>query len=172
MKNVILRSWSLDDIYYLQSFANNINISQFLRDKFPFPYTENDAVSFLKYAINSNSKYLLAIEVDKVAIGGIEVELMQDVYSINGELGFWVAEPYWKNGIATEAIRQIVLKVFNETSIERIFARTFATNYASIILLEKCGFVKEAEFKNTLIKFDKIYDEHVFAIRRENRDYI
>jgi len=79
-------------------------------------------------------------------------------------LGRW----YWGQGFAKSAILQITNKVFAETHITRIIAKTFGENIASQNLLLKYGFLKEAEFKDALLKDGKIYDEYVFTLKRKN----
>ncbi len=40
-------------------------------------------------------------------ISGIGLILNNDVYVMSGEIGYWLAEPYWGQGIATEAVRTV-----------------------------------------------------------------
>lgn len=168
MGEVKIRKWKIRDAESLQKNANNKSVSRFLLDRFPYPYTMESARNFLEFATNSQIKYLFAIEVNQELAGGIEIQLLTENYVNNGELGFWLGEAYWGQGIAKSAIVQITNKVFAETHITRIIAKTFGENIASQNLLLKCGFSKEAEFKDALLKDGKIYDECVFTLKRKN----
>lgn len=161
-----LRAWNIADVKSLAHFANNEAIASMVKDQFPHPYTEENAVFFLEnIAIPAEGK-IFAIEVDGQAIGGIGIHLQDDVYRKNAELGYWIGEEYWGRGIATKAIKQIVDYGFNQFDIVRIFAGVFATNIGSIKALEKVGFIKEATLKDTVFKRGKFLDEHIYAIRK------
>ena len=82
------------------------------------------------------------------------------------ELGYWLAEPFWGNGIITEAIQQIVKYGFETFDITRIFARPYGYNIASQKALEKAGFTLEARFVDTFFKNGKFEDEWVYAVRK------
>jgi RimJ/RimL family protein N-acetyltransferase len=100
MGEVIIRKWKISDAESLQKNANNKSVSRFLLDRFPYPYTMESALNFLEFATNSPFKYLFAIEVDQELVGGIEIQLLTENYVNNGELGFWLGEAFWGQGIA------------------------------------------------------------------------
>ena len=49
--NFKLRPWQLSDIESLTKYANNINLTTFFTNRFPIPYTENDAKNFIEIAL-------------------------------------------------------------------------------------------------------------------------
>lgn len=163
-----LRPWKKDDIRSLVKFANNWNISKNMTDKFPFPYSEENAKTFIEYATKDNPVHIFAIEIDGNAAGGIGIHLQDDIHRKNAELGYWLAEPYWGRGIISCAIKQIVDFGFKTYDITRIFARPFGTNIASQKVLEKNNFILEGKFEKVLIKNGELEDELIYAIRREN----
>lgn len=81
-------------------------------------------------------------------------------------MGYWLAEVYWGEGIITRAIPQMVWYGFQNWDIDRIFARPYGSNKASLRVFEKCGFVLEVRFKKTFYKNGHYEDELVYAIRR------
>lgn len=48
-KRLILREWEYSDIDDLVEGLNNINVSKWMAS-IPFPYFENDALSFIRHA--------------------------------------------------------------------------------------------------------------------------
>jgi [ribosomal protein S5]-alanine N-acetyltransferase len=160
-----LRSWKNDDCYSLVNYANNYNIARFMTDKFPYPYTMDDAVNFIEMASLSLPSNILAIEVDGKAVGGIGIHIQPDIYQKNAEMGYWLGEPFWGKGIITNAITQMVDYAFKHWSINRIFARPFGTNLASQRVLEKAGFLLEGKFEKTLYKNGEYMDELIYATR-------
>lgn len=161
-----LRPWSPADLPSLVQAANNQEIAQYLRNVFPHPYTEADGLAFIALATNQVSDCILAIEVDGLAVGSIGLHPQSDIHCKNAELGYWLAQPFWGRGIITQAVQQMVNYGFQTFDITRIFARPFGTNRASQRVLEKAGFVLEAQFAQTLFKNNEFLDEWVYAVRR------
>ncbi|NNK88321.1 MAG: GNAT family N-acetyltransferase, partial [Flavobacteriaceae bacterium] len=93
--------------------------------------------------------------------------LQADIHRENAEIGYWLAEPFWGQGIITDAIKQAIDFAFANLEIDRIFARPFGTNLASQKVLEKNNFILEARFENVLLKNDERLDELIYAIRRD-----
>lgn len=56
------------------------------------------------------------------------------------EVGYWVAKPYWNQGICTEALRLMLDYCINEKRFENIWSDHFTGNPASGRVMEKCGF--------------------------------
>lgn len=163
----ILRPWTINDLDNLVGFANNNNIAKFMTNQFPHPYTREAGEKFIAYAMQGNPVNIFAIEVDGKAVGGIGIHPSSDIECKNAEMGYWLAEPYWGNGIITQAIKQMIEYGFKNFDINRIFARPFGTNNASQKVLEKAGFVLEASFDKTYFKNGEYLDELVYAIRKK-----
>jgi len=163
--NFTLRPWNLADISSLVNYANNWNIAKNLTDKFPFPYSEPDAISFIEFATRDKPIHIFAIEIMGQAAGGIGIHPQDDIHKKNAELGYWLAEPFWGRGIMTNGVKQMVDFAFNTFDINRVFARPFGTNNASQRVLEKAGFTLEGRFKNTLYKNGEYQDELIYAVR-------
>jgi RimJ/RimL family protein N-acetyltransferase len=162
-----LRSWDFDDRESLVYHANNYNIARYMTDRFPFPYTLQDASSFIEMASTGRPPNILAIEVEGKAVGGIGLHMQPDIYRKNAEMGYWLGEPYWGKGIITNAIIEMTRYGFANWDINRIFARPFGTNKASQRVLEKAGFTLEGKFEKSLYKNNEYLDELIYAIRRK-----
>ena len=163
----ILRPWKLSDAQSLAKHANNKKIADNLRDAFPHPYPLEKAELFINYINTSSKNIALAICVDDIAVGGIGIHLMDDVYRCSAELGYWLGEDYWNRGIVTEAVKELVNFTFENYSINRIYAGTFEYNKTSMRVLEKCGFSHEAIHRKAVIKNGVIIDEHIWAIIKD-----
>src|SRR5512146_955322 len=99
-----LRPFRAEDADSLTHHANNRKISMRVRDRFPYPYTRQDAKQFLGAVTrldHNATEFVLAIEVDGQAVGGIGVILGTDIERISGELGYWLGEQYWGRGVVT-----------------------------------------------------------------------
>lgn len=167
-KEIKLRPWRMEDLNNLVMYANNFNIAKNLTDKFPFPYNIEVGKAFIESANKNVPICIFAIEIDGQAVGSIGIHPQDDIHRKNAELGYWLAEPFWGQGIVSSAIKQIIDFAFKTFEIERIYARPFETNIPSQRVLEKNNFVLEGKFEKTLIKNGVLLDELIYAIRREN----
>ena len=164
-----LRPWKMSDLESLVKNANNWEIAKYLTDKFPYPYTKESGVKFIEFASSAKPIHVFAIEIQGEACGGIGIHPQDDIQIKNAELGYWLAEPFWGNGIVTKAIKEMVEFGFNTFKINRIFARPFGSNIGSQRVLEKTGFVLEGKFENTIWKKGRYEDELIYAIRRDEK---
>lgn len=150
----------------IQQLANSYAIAKNLRDVFPHPYTIEDAVSFLELASNGSLGYILGIYDNNTFVGCCSLIPQHDVYRINAEIGYWIGESYWGKGYATEAVKLLIDSAFDELDLLRVYAYVFEYNTGSMRVLEKVGFEKEAIIKYSIIKEGKVFDEHLYSIRK------
>jgi RimJ/RimL family protein N-acetyltransferase len=157
----------MEDLPSLLKYADNFNIWINLRDGFPHPYTEEAGRGWLEMAQRDDRNLLLAIEIDGEAVGGIGAHFHDDVYRINAEIGYWLAEPFWGRGIVTRSVEMLTAHLFeNYPQIQRVYADLFAPNRASARVLEKCGFHLEAVHNQSVIKNGVILDEERWVRNR------
>ena len=74
------------------------------------------------------------------------------------EVGYWVGQPYWGQGFATEATKAALAWAFATFEMDAIRARHFVGNEASAQVLKKCGFTYTGE---TMQVFSKSLDREV-----------
>lgn len=161
---ILLRPWQQNDAEPLVALANNKKIWDNMRDYFPHPYTESDAQEWL--ALNAGVTPVLnfVIEVDGQLAGGIGMVPKTDVYRNNMEIGYWLGEPYWGKGIATQSIALICNIIWkNHLHINRIYAEVFENNKASMRVLQKNGFELESVRKKAVIKNNLLMNDYVWA---------
>ncbi|MGH1387787.1 GNAT family N-acetyltransferase [Kordia sp.] len=161
-EKIKIRSLSSLDISELAKLANNKKVWDNLRDSIPNPYSKNDADFFINLTEQEKPKQNFGIDYKGKLCGIIGIIIQKDVYRKSAEIGYWIGEPYWGNGIATKAIALITDYGFNTLDLNRIYAGVFEYNIASMKVLEKNGFKKEGIFKNAILKNEKFYDEHRF----------
>jgi len=167
--NIILRPLRLDDASRLALLANNKKIADNLRDRFPHPYTLQDAKDFLAMNLPLKPVQLFAIEYNGVHVGNVGVHPMDDVYRKSAEIGYFLGEEYWNKGIMSRAVKLAIDYAFAELDVVRIFTGIFDFNTASGRVLEKCGFKKEAVFEKAVFKNGNFYDEIRYAIIKNSK---
>jgi RimJ/RimL family protein N-acetyltransferase len=163
LRTCTVRNWETRDLASLVRHANNRRIWLNLRDRFPHPYTRQDGIAFLTHARAAVPQTFFAIEVDGAAAGGIGFVLQPDVERVSAEIGYWLGEPFWGRGIASEALAAVTAYAIAAHGLTRVFALPFASNAVSARVLEKCGYVLEARLVRSAIKDGAIVDQLQYA---------
>lgn len=148
----------------LQVLGNNRAIAQNLRDVFPNPYTLKDAADFINLANKGILGYTFGIFTGDTFIGIGSIVPQEDVYRNNGEIGYWIGEPYWGKGYGTEAVKLLTLFAFEELHLLRVFANVFSQNAASMKVLEKAGYSLEAILRSSVLKNGIVSDGYLYSI--------
>jgi len=147
-----MRPWRVGDECSLQENADNPRFNENLRDRFPSPYTLEDARQWIEATGKQKPPSNFAIEVSGKAVGAIGLDLQDDVHRRSAEIGYWLGEPYWGRGIMTAAVRAMTDYGFATFDICRIFATVYEWNPASARVLEKAGFEFEARLRKSVTK--------------------
>ena len=163
LKRCTIRDWRIDDAESLAKHANNRRVSINLRDRFPYPYQIENAQSFIEGAISKGREKSHCIEINGSAVGGIGITIGEDVHRLTAEMGYWLAEDFWGQGIMSEVVPAFVNHCFEKFSLKRIYATTYATNSASARVLEKSGFQFEGRLHKHVIKDGQILDSLLYA---------
>lgn len=165
----IIREFTLDDAPSLANFANNRKIWAGVRDRFPHPYSLQDARDFITRVNEEPPATSFAIEIDAEAVGAIGIipQDQDDVYRYSAELGYWIGEPFWGKGLMTAMVRLFVAEMFQRFNVWRIYAGVYSNNHASMRVLEKAGFKREGVLRKAAFKDGKVLDEVRFSILKE-----
>lgn len=161
----VIRELCKEDAPVLAHYANNRKIWNNVRDEFPHPYHLKDAEQYISSVLEDKTLSKFAIANEKELIGAIGIHPKQQAnYRFTVEIGYWLGEAHWGKGIASEAVRAIVQYAIQELSCQKIYAEVYEHNQASMRVLEKAGFEKEAILKREIIKNGKFIDVHRYAI--------
>ena len=163
-----IRKWALSDAKDLAVALSNPRVLDNLRDGLPYPYMEQDGAEFISAMLSADAQetFAFAITVDGRAIGSIGVFRQGNIHRQTAELGYYIAEEYWGQGITTEAVKQICAYVFEKSNILRIYAEPFAHNAASCRVLEKAGFHYEGTLRSNAVKNGKVLDMRMYSLLR------
>ncbi len=159
--NFLLRPWREGDEFSLAEHANNRKIWLNVRDRFPHPYSFDNAVQWIQKAKHSKTDF--AIEYEGNAVGAIGLILKEDVHRHSAEIGYWLGERYWNKKIMSEAVRAITEYAFSNFDVCRVYAGLFEYNDASAKVLEKNGYTLEARLQKAISKEGTTYDELMYA---------
>lgn len=161
--DVKLRPWRREDASQLAAIANNKKIWLNVRDRFPHPYTVNDALEWIAYCSQQLPQQNFAVEYKGQVAGSVGVLLKDDVYRKTIEIGYFIGESFWGKGIATQAVGLLMDHIEKEHDAVRVCAEVFEHNTASMRVLEKNGFNLESIRIKSVIKNHQILNDHVWV---------
>jgi len=135
--------------------------------RIPYPYTADDAETFISIAAEATAKHGHPVhfairEEDDQLIGGCGFDGLS--YGHRAEIGYWLAKPYWGQGIMTAVVQSACAFAFAEWKLVRITAHVFDFNKASARVLEKVGFEYEGLLRKHHKKDGKFIDSKLFAL--------
>lgn len=137
-QRLILAPARRSDASDIAHIADNARIAENLM-RLPHPYREVDALDWIERASreDSESRLIIRRKKDGALIGAIGCQAIAEAPP---ELGYWVGEPFWGKGYATEAAQHLLDRLFAAGGIPVIAATCRVTNRASRRVLAKCGF--------------------------------
>ena len=139
-QRLVLRAPHKEDTDAIACLANNVRVATMV-SRMPHPYTRKDAAEFIKRTkTGALGKCIYAVtDADNGRfLGCCGVEPQQDAVTL--ELGYWIGEPFWGKGYATEAAHAVIDMAFRTRDIEFIDVRCRVTNPGSRRVIHKCGF--------------------------------
>lgn len=158
-----LRRWREADAPALHRHANSPEVWHNLRDSFPERYTIEDARNWIRFIATAGPALHLAIEVAGEAVGGVSLEIGPDIERCSAEIGYWIGKHHWGEGIATAAVRGATEYALAVLPLTRIFALPFLRNPASLRVLEKAGYTREAVLRRSAMKEGVVLDRVLYA---------
>jgi [ribosomal protein S5]-alanine N-acetyltransferase len=141
---LILRPLALSDAPAIQRHFNNWNIIRNMATVVPWPYPDDGAETFVKLQLEKIAvgeeiyQWVLVLRSgDGEAIGNIRFDPRVD--HPKGNRGFWLAEPYWNQGLMTEAVASVNDFAFRTLGVESFHVCNVTSNEASRRVKQKTG---------------------------------
>lgn len=136
---LVLATPALAHVAEMAVLANNERIYQVLA-RLPHPYGESDGRFFVETIARGEEEFAWSILLDGRFIGVVGLHLSPDL----PELGYWLGEPYWGFGYATEVAKAVVAAA-RAADCPGLRSRALVSNAGSRNVLRKVGFVETGE---------------------------
>ena len=148
-----LRKIQVEDFPALVKYADNKKISDHIVN-LPYPFREPDAAFRMAYVARgfknkTHYSFAIILKEDQEFIGEISIHLTGKQ---GGQLGYWVAEPRWNQGIATEALGAVLSFGFEKLRLTKMEASHYLGNDASGKVLVKNG-LQQIETTGHLVQY-------------------
>ena len=160
---ITLRDYEKSDAARLVLLANNRNVSKYLVYTFPYPYTQSDADWWIETGSKANQAITKVIQYHEEFVGSVGITPQVGWKNHVAEIGYWLGEAYWGQGIATEAVRLMTHYATARLSYKKLFAPVLGPNKASMRVLEKCNYELEGILKYEVSKDKKYFDTYHYA---------
>jgi RimJ/RimL family protein N-acetyltransferase len=159
-EEIHLRPFEETDVQALVACLSDPEISRWTR--IPFPYTEADAVEFMR----STNERAFAITDRRSGelLGGIGMRMPSDGV---GEVGYWVKREARGRGLATRALRLLARWALEEQRLARVQLTAEPGNLASLRVAEKAGFTREGLLRRYLNIGGERRDGFMFSLLPE-----
>ena len=138
---LLMRPPHAADAAAITALADNWNVVQHLR-LLPYPYELCHAQAFIADVAARPAATDFAIclrAAPQVLIGIISITGPHDGDA--ERFGYWLGEPYWGSGHATEAANAVLEYGFERLGLDEVRSSCRPDNPASRNVLEKCGFI-------------------------------
>lgn len=141
-ERLVMRRPNETDVPALAALANNRRIADML-GRMPHPYGEREARAFAAQQAERSAGvvYALTLSEDGAFVGCAGLNATERGL----ELGYWIGEPFWGRGLATEAAHALVDLAFRDTEVAVLHASCRVINPASRRVIHKCGFQYAAQ---------------------------
>jgi len=142
-ERLILRPWLESDAEALFKYACDPDVG--LAAGWPPHKDVAESLSVIRTYFANDRTWAIVLKETSEPIGCIGYyvhgESNIEIGEEDAEIGYWIAKPYWNQGICTEALRAMVDYCFNVKGFITLWSDFFVDNPASGRVMEKCGFV-------------------------------
>jgi len=106
---------------------------------------------------------------DEALVGAVTLDNIRRGPAQDGTLGYWVGEPFARQGYMSEAIAAVVHHAFHQLDLSRVQAACLPENAASRGVLEKVGFKYEGVAQSYLQINGRWRNHVLYAYLRSDR---
>lgn len=139
---IFLRRWQESDAPALFKYASNPEVGP--RAGWPPHKSLEESRDVIKSIFSNDTTWAIVLKETEEAIGAMGYFTHETsnipIARNDCEMGYWVAQPYWNQGICSEALRLMLDYCINEKKFDNIWCDHFTGNPASGRVMQKCGF--------------------------------
>jgi len=162
-----LRPFALSDADAVQQLAGDAAVADMTLN-IPHPYPDGDAAEWIathREAWDAGTSVTFAMTHADYGVCGTVSLRVTRAHRV-GELGYWVGQPYWGHGYATEAVREVLRFAYETLDLNRIQASHLPRNPASGRVMQKVGMQREGLHRASYLKGGQFQDVVEYAMLR------
>ncbi len=171
-RRLVLRKLAPDDLQDVFAYASDPEVTQHLRWG---PHrTQGETKAYLdqvlqEYQTGQDGHWGMEYKDTGRLIGSIHLMALSARHR-KAEIGFVLSRTHWNRGLATEALRCVLVYSFETVGLNRLEGLCLVENHAAKRVLEKVGMVREGLLRESLFQKGAFRDFELYAIlRRDHR---
>ncbi|MBE6719451.1 MAG: GNAT family N-acetyltransferase [Ruminococcaceae bacterium] len=170
-KRLVLRRWEESDAEDLYICASDPDVGPAAGWK---PHKSvKESLEIIRNVFSGPEAYAVCLKEDGKPIGAIE--LMLGGSSVNNlksndecELGYWIAKPFWGQGLIPEAAKEMLRRAFEDLNMSKVWCGHYDGNEKSKRVQEKVGFKYQYTKDDVFVPaFNETRTEHMSCITKE-----
>ena len=163
-ERLVIRDLTIDDLENHHALISDNIVMEYLQD-IKTNNIQESKENLLKAINDIDSKdrkyyfFVMENKDTKEFIGEIGYTVMENTpFGKMVHLGYFIMEKYWNKGYTTEALKRVLEYSFEENNVYRISTGCVKENISSEKVMQKNGFIKEAEYKEYIFHNGKLKD--------------
>lgn len=141
-ERLLFRPWKEEDAEELYELAKNPKIGP--RAGWPVHTSVEHSKAVIQGVLSAEGTYAMILKESGKVVGSIG-HMFGTANCENteneAEIGYWIGEPYWGQGLMPEAVKESIRYLKEERGMKQIWCAYFEGNEQSKRVQEKCGFV-------------------------------
>lgn len=171
-KRLILRPWQESDAEALYKYAGNPNIGP-IAGWPPHTSVENSR-EIIKSVLSAPESYAVVLKTTGEVVGSVGIMAARSethtarIADYECEIGYWIGEPYWGQGLIPEAVNELLRYAFEELRMAAVWCGYYDGNEKSKRVQAKCGFTySHTEYDKPAPLMNDIRTEHYTKLTQE-----
>lgn len=169
-KRLILRPWDQVDAEDLYQYAKNPAVGPVAG--WPVHTSVENSLEIIKTVLSADKTFAICLKKDRKAIGSIGLMIGKasnlELSDQEAEIGYWIGEPFWGQGLVPEACLELIRHAFEDLDLKRLWCGYFDGNEKSKRVQEKCGFVYHHTNKDVAWELtNDIRTEHITCLQNK-----
>ncbi len=165
-ERLLLRRITNDDVNEVFELRSNPETMKYIPR--PLAKTTEDALEHIaiideKITANIGINWAITLKDDSKLLGIIGYYRTQ-LENYRSEIGYMLLPEFHGKGIVPEAVNRLIRYGFDDLKLHSIEAVIDPENIASEKVLQKCGFVKEAHFKESDFYEGRFLDKVIYSL--------
>lgn len=159
--DVTLRTIEKEDLPFLRNTINDPAVRRYLGSRGPYNLAQEQ--EYFENIASEDDELNLLVCADGDPAGTIGLHPLNPAEG-SSEIGLFLAEEHWGQGLGTEASRLVTDHAFLERAHHRVMARVIEGNAASRALWESLGFRHEATMQEAAFHMGEHVDVYWYAV--------
>lgn len=170
-ERLILRAWCDDDAKSLFKYASDSDVGP-IAGWPPHKSVEN-SLEVIRTVFSAPETYAVVLKETEEPIGCCGIMFANSLHATDmkqheAEIGYWIGQPFWGQGLIPEAVKILLSRCFNELNLDSVWCGYYEGNIKSKRVCEKCGFKYHHTNPNVLSPLGDTRTEHFYIMTKDD----